>query len=113
MIRCIKLYIPYYLKYEISFTEEFPATVNNKDLVKEIEELAKSNSIKFQFLEKPFRWSEDFAHFTHKYQGVLLGLGSGENHPQLHSPDYDFPDEIIENGVKIFHEIYKKVVKIH
>ena len=102
----------HHLKCEISFAEEFPATVNNEYLVKKIEEVAKSNHINFQYLEKPFRWSEDFAHFTQKYPGVLLGLGSGENHPQLHNPDYDFPDEIIENGVKMFYEIYKQIIKI-
>ena len=32
----------------------------------------------------------------------MFGLGAGENVPELHNPDYDFPDELIETGVKIF-----------
>ncbi len=97
------------LKFQISFTEEFPATVNHVDSVNDIEIAAKTNNINFRHLSEPFRWSEDFAHFTQNYPGALFGLGSGENHPQLHNPNYDFPDSIIENGVKIFYEIYTQI----
>jgi len=98
------------LEFEISFTEEFPATENNSKLVMKLEEVAKSNNLNFTYLDKPFRWSEDFAYFTQKYQGALFGLGSGINHPQLHNSNYDFPDDIIEKGVQIFHEMYKHIV---
>ncbi len=98
------------LKCEISFVEEFPATVNNSKLVKYIEEVANLNQINYEYLKNPFRWSEDFAHFTMQHPGALFGLGSGIDHPQLHNSDYDFPDEIIETGVKMFHEIYKHIV---
>jgi hypothetical protein len=30
-----------------------------------------------------------------KIPGVLFGLGAGTGHPELHSSDYDFPDELI------------------
>lgn len=98
------------LKFEISFTEEFPAAVNNEQCVKDVEFVSKSKNLNYRYLQKPFRWSEDFAHFTQKFPGALFGLGSGEKHPQLHNPDYDFPDNIIENGVKIFYEIYSLIV---
>ncbi len=98
------------LKYEISYTEEFPATVNNENMADLIEKAANSAGVESQYLEKPFRWSEDFAHFTQSFKGALFGLGSGVDHPQLHNPDYDFPDDIIENGIKIFHEIYKQII---
>ena len=62
-------------------------------------------------MENQFRWYEDFDSCTNKYNGARFGLGSGINHPQLHNPDYDFPDEIIENGVKIFYHIYKQITK--
>jgi amidohydrolase len=98
------------LKFEISFTEEFPATVNHERNIEIIKIATKSKNINYRYLPEPFRWSEDFAHFTQKYPGALFGLGSGENHPQLHNSDYDFPDSIIENGVRIFHEIYAQIV---
>jgi metal-dependent amidase/aminoacylase/carboxypeptidase family protein len=37
----------------------------------------------------------------------MFGLGSGENVPALHNPDYDFPDEIIQAGIDIFYNISK------
>ncbi|MFC2151146.1 amidohydrolase [Bacteroidota bacterium] len=99
------------LKFEISYVEDFPATVNNKEMVKIIQNAADFAKIPYNYLENPFRWSEDFAHFTKKFKGALFGLGSGKNHPQLHNPDYDFPDDIIEKGVSIFSEIYNHIVK--
>lgn len=99
------------LKLDISYTEEFPATVNNREAVKLIEQVSKSLGISYHYIEDPFRWSEDFAHFTQHFPGALFGLGSGLNCPQLHNPDYDFPDEIIEIGVKMFYEIYNQIIK--
>jgi len=98
------------LKFEISFTEEFPATINHENSVVEIENTAKSNNMKYRYLPQPFRWSEDFAHFTQNFSGALFGLGSGEDCPQLHNPNYDFPDSILENGVRVFYEIYTQIV---
>ena len=98
------------LKLELEYVEEFPATINNNETVKIIEDAAKSSPTNFQFRKTPLRWSEDFAYFTQEFKGAIFGLGSGENHSQLHNPDYDFPDDIIETGVEIFHNIYRKIV---
>lgn len=99
-----------HLKIQIEYVEEFPATVNDKEMVRCIEKASDSAGINYQYLENPFRWSEDFAHFTQHFKGALFGLGSGIDHPQLHNPDYDFPDDIIENGIKVFYEIYKQII---
>ena len=52
--------------------------------------------------DHPFKWGEDFGLFTAKYKGCMVGLGSGEDMPALHNPDYDFPDELIPHGVELF-----------
>ncbi|MDZ7743943.1 MAG: amidohydrolase [Bacteroidota bacterium] len=96
------------LKYDFSYVEEFPATINNGEMVKMLEDIAKENKQAFTYREQPFTWSEDFGHFTNHYTGALFGLGSGKDQPQLHNPDYDFPDNIIEDGVKMFYGIYNK-----
>jgi metal-dependent amidase/aminoacylase/carboxypeptidase family protein len=98
------------LKVEISYTEEFPATVNDNECVEIIKNAAEKNNFSINEIKTPFRWSEDFGHFTDKYKGALFGIGSGENHPQLHNPDYDFPDEIIPVGVAIFHTIMNEIL---
>jgi metal-dependent amidase/aminoacylase/carboxypeptidase family protein len=50
----------------------------------------------------PFRWSEDFGRFGSVAKTGLFVLGSGEDHPRLHNPDFDFPDELIPAGVSLF-----------
>lgn len=96
------------LKYEIEWVEEFPSTFNNVDCVELIKNSANDNDFSITQIENPFRWSEDFGHFTQKFEGALFGLGSGLEQPQLHNPDYDFPDEIILTGTKMFYSIIQK-----
>ncbi|PSN10519.1 amidohydrolase, partial [filamentous cyanobacterium CCP5] len=43
--------------------------------------------------------------------GAMFGLGAGENQPQLHNADYDFPDGLILYGVRLFAEIIEIVLK--
>ena len=40
----------------------------------------------------------------------MFGLGSGEKTPALHNPDFDFPDELIETGVKTFYGIINQLL---
>jgi amidohydrolase len=101
----------YNLKTEISFVENFPATVNEKSCVDIVINAAKENKLKTKYLTEPFKWSEDFGHFTNKFKGALFGLGSGIKHPALHNPDYDFPDEIIVPGVITFYSIINLILK--
>ncbi len=99
------------LKYKIEYVEEFPSTVNDKFCVEVIQKSAEENYLPIEEIKNPFRWSEDFGHFTQKYKGALFGLGSGVDQPQLHNPDYDFPDEIILTGTKMFYSIVKNVLE--
>src|SRR6056297_953005 len=96
------------LNYETERTEEFLATENNKNATDVVKNAAKQNNSEIIERKEPFRWSEDFSRFTKQYKGALFGLGAGEETPQLHNPDYDFPEEIIESGINIFFGIYKK-----
>ena len=98
------------LSCEISYSEAFPATVNNDDCVGIVEQSAKQIDLDIQNIEKPFKWSEDFGYFTEKYDACYFGLGSGKDQPQLHNPDFDFPDDIIETGINLFYAIYKKTL---
>ena len=99
----------YELKVEFSFQESFAVSKNDPEVTqlgkKAIQELG------LEIVEKagPFRWSEDFGAFTQVCPAFLFGLGAGKNCPQLHEPTYDFPDEIIETGVKIFEGIVRSI----
>jgi len=48
------------------------------------------------------RGSEDFGRFGAVSKSAMFYLGAGEGHPALHNPDYDFPDDLIPLGARIF-----------
>jgi len=97
------------LKLEINYSEVFPVTFNNDECFDHIVKAVKNNNGDFKEIESPFKWSEDFGYYSEKYNTAFFGLGSGENQPALHNPDFDFPDEIIETGVKMFYQIYQSI----
>ncbi len=97
---------------DISFTEEFPATINDLRVTELIQRAISRSGATSIHIEKPFRWSEDFGHFTARYPGALFGVGAGKGHASLHNHDYDFPDEILETGVNMFYHIADQLVKL-
>jgi amidohydrolase len=101
----------YGLEEKIKWQEEFPATVNDDKCVDLTREIAEENNFKIEQIDAPFRWSEDFGHFTMNYPGVLFGIGAGKLHPSLHNPDYDFPDEIIPTGIEMFERIVRRITE--
>ncbi len=100
------------LKTEISYTEIFPATKNNFECTRFVDEACNENELVSEYLDKPFRWSEDFGHFTAKFPGALFGLGSGKDQPALHNPDFDFPDELIVTGITLYKSIYENILDV-
>jgi amidohydrolase len=60
----------------------------------------------------PLRASEDFGGFGRDAKLALLMLGSGEDHPALHNPDYDFPDDLIPIGARIYSGIIDRILGI-
>ena len=94
------------LDFSFSYTEIYPATINNSECVEMIGKAAQKLDLPSQMMDKPFRFSEDFAYFTSTVRGAQFGIGSGENQPPLHNPEFDFPDDIIEKAVDMFYEIY-------
>ena len=54
---------------------------------------------------EPNRWSEDFAEYLLHFKGAMFGIGSGEQQPELHHPDYNFPDSLIEPAAQLFRRL--------
>jgi len=99
-----------HLQVDISYVEEFPAAVNSAEAIAFVEKSANQASIPIVELVKPNGWSEDFAHFCLHCKSAIFGLGSGVDHPELHRPNYDFPDEIIEPGVNLYVGIVRQLL---
>ncbi|WNB17603.1 amidohydrolase [Marivirga arenosa] len=87
---------------EISYTEIFPSTENSEETVNILKQSASSMGLDYVPLEKPFKWSEDFGHYKLQSQTGFFGLGSGVECAHLHDEFYDFPDDIIPMGVKMY-----------
>ena len=103
----------YDIAIRISYTEVFPATVNHSGVSEILRTAVREAGADSVTASETFRWSEDFGHFTAGFKGALFGIGSGKNHPSLHNHDYDFPDEIIDTGIRMFYHIADQIVKLH
>ena len=95
------------LRMRLEAVEDFPVTHNAAEALERVCAAARKQSLSLVEVPAPFRWSEDFAHFTRICPAALFGLGAGEDHPRLHNPEYDFPDELIAPGVAVFSAIYR------
>lgn len=97
------------LQYDLDWIDEFTANINNSEAVEYIKQAAHIMGYTYHSKPHPFKWGEDFGLFTQHFKGAMFGLGSGENTPALHNPDYDFPEDIIPYGVNMFHAIIKQI----
>lgn len=88
-----------------NWKEYFAASNNHPDAMAEVQEAAVRSGLEYKELELPFSWGEDFGLLTQHYPGALFGLGSGECQPSLHNPYFDFPDELLPVGVRLFREL--------
>ena len=93
------------LKFSHSIHEAFAATMNSSREVDIVEQAAKDLKLSVNNIKEPFPWSEDFGRFGSICPICLFGLGSGFEHEPLHSPIYDFEDEIIDTGVEVFYQL--------
>jgi amidohydrolase len=93
------------LEWSLEWKEDFPSVQNDPACSDLVRAAARDAGRPLIELAEPFRWSEDFAHFTHRFCGALFGIGSGSDHPALHDGWYDFPDDIIEPAVRVFLEL--------
>ncbi len=98
------------LKTEQQSLQTFFANNNSKEANDFVKQSALELNYAIEEKKQPFKWGEDFGFFTSKYKGCMFGIGAGEDHPALHNPDYDFPDEIIETGVNMFYQITQQIL---
>ena len=97
------------LEVDVEWIQSFHANENDVEVVDAIEEAAKTLELEHEEKEVPFKWGEDFGLFTSRFKGAMFGLGAGVKMPALHNPDYDFPDELLQTGVKMFAEIQRRL----
>ena len=56
------------------------------------------------------RASEDFGRFGAHSRSAMFFLGAGEDMPAVHNPNYDFPDELIPIGARVFMRVARDIL---
>ena len=100
----------YGLRHEITYHDVFEACRNAPEAVSVIEDACLTGEVPITLSERPQAFSEDFGQFGKSTQAAMFWLGAGEDHPQLHNPDYDFPDTLIPIGSGIFLRAIRSVL---
>lgn len=88
-------------KITFELKEGYPATVNSEAETELCREAARSVTDQV-FSVEPSTGSEDFGYMLQAKPGCYVWLGNGKTDGGclLHSPHYDFNDEIIETGIR-------------
>ena len=98
------------LGHEISFDDVFEACTNNPEAVTVLQKACERVGLGVAMQDRPQRWSEDFGQFGKGAKAAMFWLGSGEDQPQLHNPDYDFPDAAIPVGAGLFRAVVSELL---
>jgi len=96
----------------MTWHDVFLANVNNADAVEIAARSTKQLGLTEYHMTAPMRWSEDFSRFgLDGAKSAMLFIGSGIDQPQLHNPNFDFPDALIPIGVSLFVEIIEQILE--
>ncbi|WP_170557584.1 amidohydrolase [Ruegeria atlantica] len=90
------------LAVAVTYDDVFEACTNHDEAVRTIVTACTERGVPCELTETPQKFSEDFGQFGKGAKAAMFWLGSGQDHPQLHNPDYDFPDALIPVGVDVF-----------
>lgn len=90
------------LKNAISYHDVFHHCENDPDAARKIETALTAENVPLAVAELPMRGSEDFGRFRAFTKSAMFLLGSGTNSASLHNPDFDYPDDLIPIGARVF-----------
>ncbi|TFV29522.1 amidohydrolase [Bradyrhizobium frederickii] len=90
------------LSTEIAYRDVFNHCANDVDAVAHLRSALDAEGVRHSAKGLPLRGSEDFGRFGSRSKSAMFFLGAGKEHPGLHEPNYDFPDQLIEVGARIF-----------
>lgn len=91
--------------------DDFAATVNDAGAITRLVLAMDALNIPHGDDHLPLRGSEDFGRFgVEGTRMAMMFVGSGEKHPQLHNPDYDFPDGLIALGARLFQRVMTDIL---
>ena len=89
------------LGHAIGYHDVFDHCDNDPEAVERLRTALDAEGIRHE-PGRPLRASEDFGRFGKVGKSAMVFLGAGTNTPALHNPDYDFPDDLIGIGARVF-----------
>jgi amidohydrolase len=87
----------------LDWQETCPATVNDPAMA-DLARTAAEKALGPDAIRDipPSMGGEDFSYFLERYPGAYFWLGLGKGQGPLHNPRFDFNDESLETGIKVF-----------
>ena len=99
------------LSGSVTWHDVFLATVNDDSAIAAASQAASTLGLRTCPMSHPMRWSEDFGRFgLDGAKAAMLFIGSGEAQPQLHNPNFDYPDALTPIGVALLVEIVAQLL---
>lgn len=97
------------LGLEITWHDDFAASRNDAEATRLMRAALDRAGVP-RIVGEPMRASEDFGRFGQVARSAMFWLGAGEDHPVLHAPDYDFPDDLIVPGLAAFEQVIRDIL---
>ncbi|MDP1651283.1 MAG: M20 aminoacylase family protein [Rhodocyclaceae bacterium] len=111
---CTGIETTHRVRIELHYARGYPPTINAEEPSFICREVARQvvGGEKVMTHLKPSMGAEDFAYLSRVVPGcyVWLGNGPGEGGCMLHSPHYDFNDEIIATGIRYWVRLVEKTL---
>ncbi|WGW02369.1 amidohydrolase [Tropicibacter oceani] len=98
------------LTFEIGYEDIFDATVNDPEAADLAWRAIETIGVPLGQEGLPIRASEDVGCFGGSAKLAFMLLGAGETCPAVHTPRYDFPDDLIARGAAIYSAILKDIL---
>ncbi len=98
------------LEMEVSYHEVFTACDNHPEAVAELRAALDDLGVVHGPEGQPWRPAEDFGRLGALAPAAMLFLGAGRGQPPLHDPRFDFPDELIAHGARIFARVLERAL---
>lgn len=96
------------LTCEFSYCDAFPETISHPESNEKLRKIAVKLGHPVIEMPEAMRGSEDFGHFTKLTKGAAFFMGQGEGTPELHTPHFDFKDELIESCTEVFKALVRE-----
>lgn len=100
------------VRAEVRFDPKYPVLQNHAESAEAVRRVASEivGPDRVSDRELPITGGEDFSYYTREIPGAyfLLGAGRpGESTPGCHHPDFDFDDDLIPLGVRMFVDLVR------